>query len=61
MDKENCSNLVCGLGFVVLRAAHLEGEIDELLYYLSPIKPFSEKDQRKPTSKKYIGLDILIP
>jgi hypothetical protein len=41
-----------GLGYMVMYAAHLEGEIDELLFQLSPLEPFTEKEQRYSVSKK---------
>ena len=41
-----------GLGFMVMRAAHLEREIDQLLFQLSPLESFTEKEQKLPISKK---------
>lgn len=45
-------DIVRGLGYMVIRAAHLEGEIDELLFQLSPLEPYTEKEQKYPISKK---------
>jgi hypothetical protein len=45
-------DIVRGLGFMVIRAAHLEQEIDELLFQLSPLEPYAEKEQKYPISKK---------
>lgn len=41
-----------GLGFMVMRAAHLEGEIDALLFQLSALEAYTEKEQKLPISKK---------
>lgn len=45
-------DIVRGLGFVTMHGAHLEGRIEDLLTMLSPISPYTEKDQRLPISKK---------
>lgn len=45
-------DIVRGLGFVTMHGAHLEGRIEDLLTMLSPISPYTDKDQRLPVSKK---------
>ena len=49
---ENDGDIVRGVGFVTIYSAHLEGRIDELLFQLSVIKAFTDKDQRLPISQK---------
>lgn len=52
MQIKDDGDIVRGLGFVALYAAYLEEQIDCLLFLLSPIKNFSEKEQKLPTSSK---------
>ena len=49
---EDDGDIVRGLGFVTMHSAHLEGRIDELLFDLSVIEDYSEKEQRWPISQK---------
>ena len=49
---EDDGDIVRGLGFVTMHAAHLEGQIDELLFLLSNQFDYSEKLQRRPISAK---------
>jgi len=37
---------------MVMRAAHLEAQIDDLLFHLSPLEQYTEKEQKFPISKK---------
>jgi hypothetical protein len=49
---ENDGDIIRGLGFVVMHAAHLEGKIDDLLLNLSVLEPYSPEEQKWPISKK---------
>jgi len=49
---EDDRDIVRGLGFATMHAAHLEGQIDDLLYSLSGRIEYSDKVQRKPISAK---------
>jgi len=49
---EDDGDIIKGLGYVTMHGAHLEGCIEELLYQLSSIESYSEKDQRLPISAK---------
>ena len=49
---EDDGDIVRGLGFVVLHAAHLEGQIEDMLFQLSAIEPYTEKEKKLPISKK---------
>ena len=49
---EDDGDIVRGLGFVTMLSAHLEGRIDELLFKLSAIEEFTEKEQRWSISRK---------
>jgi hypothetical protein len=49
---QNDGDEIRGLGFVALRAAYLEEQIDNLLFMLDPIEAYDEKKQRWTISKK---------
>jgi hypothetical protein len=49
---EDDGDIVRGLGFVVMNSAHLEGWINELLFHLTPIEEYPEKQQRWFISRK---------
>jgi len=49
-------DIIKGLGYVVMHAAHLEGRIDSLLDYLALAKLVKEKDFRLPISIKIKNL-----
>jgi hypothetical protein len=46
------NDTVRGLGFVTLYAAYLEEQIDNLLFMLNSVQPFTEQDQRMPISAR---------
>lgn len=46
------NDIIRGLGFVALYAAYLEEQIDNLLFMLEPVEPYSAEEQRWPTSRK---------
>lgn len=52
MMIEDDGDIIRGLGFVTMYAAHLEGQIDELLFLLSELFEYSENLQRRPISAK---------
>ncbi|MBL8251033.1 MAG: hypothetical protein JNK31_05155 [Candidatus Competibacter sp.] len=45
-------DIVRGLGFVSLYSAWVEEDIDDLLWLMSPIKSFGDKQQRQPVNQK---------
>ena len=49
---EDDGDIIKGLGFVTMHAAHLEGRIEDLLFQLSIIDGYTEKEQRFPISRK---------
>ena len=49
---QNDGDIVRGLGFVALYSAYLEEQIDNLLFMLSSVEKFTEKEQRWPVSRK---------
>jgi len=53
-------DIIRGLGLMVMQAAHLEGEIDELLFQLSALEPYPEKEQKLPISKKIIKAERIL-
>lgn len=52
MPLQNDNDVVRGLGYVALYAAYLEEQIDNLLFMLHPIEPFTEQEQRWSISRK---------
>ena len=54
------NDVIRGLGFVALYAAYLEEQIDNLLFMLAPFEPFTEEEQKWPTSRKIKKAKALI-
>ncbi|MES2499172.1 MAG: hypothetical protein V4570_01445 [Pseudomonadota bacterium] len=52
MILKNDGDVIRGLGFVVLYAAYLEKQVDDLLLMLQAVELFPENEQRWATSKK---------
>jgi hypothetical protein len=48
----NDGDIIRGLGFITMHAAHLEGRVEDLLFLLSNIECYTEKEQRLPISAK---------
>lgn len=49
---EDDGDIIKGLGYVTMHAAHLERRVEDLLFQLSVIENYTEKDQRLPISGK---------
>lgn len=49
---EDDGDIVRGLGFVTMHAAHLEGRIEDLLVMLSHSSSYSEAEKKWPISRK---------
>lgn len=49
---EDDGDIIKGLGYVTMHGAHLEGRIEGLLFQLSYIESYTEKDQKLPISGK---------